>query len=79
MPSLNSRIKELEKSDGSGNSDVRFDLHFIRPGHLAAPIDFVECQEGRRWTALVGESEAELIARAWKEASPGTKMLFVIH
>ena len=80
MPTLDSRITELERSANAAQCPVRTTIRFVRPGEKDAPIARV-CSsanedEGVVWTRMADETDAALLERAWSEAPTGATVLF---
>lgn len=80
MPTLDSRITELERSANAVQNAVRTTVRFVRPGEKDAPIARV-CTSanedvGVAWTRMADETDAALLERAWREAPAGAMVLF---
>ena len=80
MPTLDSRITELERSANAAQCPVKMSVRFVRPGGMDAPIarvcTSVNEDEGVAWMRMADETDTALLARAWSQAPAGATVLF---
>ncbi len=67
MATLEKRIAALETASAVGVEPITTVVRFIAPGQLEAEIEALHTQDGQSWQRAKGETQQELVARAFSE------------